>query len=590
MKSETLFNRIAGSGVLLSAGAIIPSYSALRHQLVSQLTQLQRLLQEERCPPQESSTLCHLLGGYLDIYLQKYRLQQGILVADTPLATSLQETDTLQVPTALAAQLEMLVECANPMLFDYSYTLINLLSLPDINQNAEIALLLARYQQRKLASMTLSAAPHRQDQRALAENKPVCLIVGPCAGNWFSQYDTTRNKQGILWLIAPDPQQFIQRYRILTEQYPTQPLCCLIPLLGDMYQNNDLLAAEFQRWTQIVSSVSGIAALPCELVVYSPLSQQRQRHDPDAAFWVKTPAKSSDTCSVTTQLDALYQCLQDDDSRGELYAVQRRLSAAILLEWLRTSPLLQALQTLFTKTPLTLSGIMLADYGHGFTRHGAWSAWLSEHYLLCPSLADCLTPPPLPELTFRSAPARSQPLPVTPPAVMDSRRRHRQAVLIPLVVIGGIYSGIALMAPSSPPSEISPSRSAISPGRYLTRDDFAAWFAPGSSVLLAERYQTLAAVIPKLQQYARYPVLIVGYSDNTGNKDSNRLLSLQRAQVVRDWLVSNAQLPESHFILDGAGVSRPLISDGSPAALAGNRRIEIISLSPQTFQVNKSYD
>lgn len=84
VKSETLFNRIAGSGVLLSAGAIIPSYSAFRHQLVSQLTQLQRLLQEERCPPQESSTLCHLLGGYLDIYLQKYRLQQGILVADPP--------------------------------------------------------------------------------------------------------------------------------------------------------------------------------------------------------------------------------------------------------------------------------------------------------------------------------------------------------------------------------------------------------------------------------------------------------------------------------------------------------------------------
>lgn len=55
-------------------------------------------------------------------------------------------------------------------------------------------------------------------------------------------------------------------------------------------------------------------------------------------------------------------------------------------------PLYTALQSLFTDTPLMLSGVMLADYGQGFTRHGAWSTWLSEHYHLCPALANTLTP------------------------------------------------------------------------------------------------------------------------------------------------------------------------------------------------------
>jgi len=594
VKSETLFNQMAGTGILLSCGAIVPSYSTLRQQLVIQLNQLQSLLVTESHPRTESGVLCHLLGQYLDRYLRKAWQPQGSLAADAPLTTQLQAIDAEQIPRGLAVQLQMLADCRDQTLFAFGYTLISLLSLTDIRQDADIGRLLADYQQRRV-TLSLTTLPfadghnHRHPPTA-TENRSVCLIAGPCAGNWFSQYETTRSKQGVLWMTAPDPHQFIQRYRELTEQHLPEPLYCVIPLLGDMYSHNDLLAAECQRWAQILAAVSGLAPLRCQLVIYSPLSQQRQRHDPDAAFWVKSAGQTPDNHSLAQQLHGLSQHLLADECGGDLYAVQRRLSATILLEWLHSSPLYTALQSLFTDTPLMLSGVMLADYGQGFTRHGAWSTWLSEHYHLCPALANTLTPPPLPELPV-SSPAANVPDPqVVPPTSADYRRHHRLAVLLPLLIIGGIYAGITVFKPLAPPPPFSPRMLASSPGRYLTRHDFAPWFAPGSSTLLPERYQTLAALIPTLQQSARYPVLIVGYADNTGNSDSNRRLSLRRAQGVRDWLVSNSGLPESHFILDSAGESRPLVSDNSTAGQASNRRIEIISLFPQTFKVNKDYD
>lgn len=588
MKSETLFNRIIGSGVLLSSGAIIPSYSALRQQLLRQLNQLLRLLQEEQCPRQESYTLCHLLGTYLDIYLHRDRQQQGGLATETPLISGLQESGTLSVPTTVAAQLELLADCADHRLFDYGYTLINLLSLPDLPQDADIRLLLARYQQRKCSPSPLSAADRQIHLPAVAENNRVSLIAGPCTSNWFNQYDTTRDQQGVVWLIAADPQQFVRHCQVLAKQHPAEPLCCVIPLLGDIYQTNALLAAEFQRWAEILASVSGLPALSCQLVIYSPLSQQRQRHDPDAAFWVSRHEDLHRNHHLNGLIQRLSQHLKVSES--DAYAVQRRLAATILLEWLSAPPINAAVQSLFTGTPLSLSGVMLADYGHGFTRHGAWSAWLSEHYLLCPSLADSPTPPPLPQLPHRVV-ATVRHIPQTlPPAATDYRRRHRLAVWLPLLVIAGIYGSIALLPSPRPLSESTPRLSPSSPGHSLTRDDFAPWFAPGSSMVLAERYQTLAALVPELQKHARYPVLIVGYSDNTGNSDSNRQLSLQRALGIRDWLVTNTGLPESQFIVDGAGESRPLVTDNSTAGQASNRRIEIISLFPQTFKVNKDYD
>ncbi|SQK72814.1 OmpA family protein [Tatumella ptyseos] len=121
-------------------------------------------------------------------------------------------------------------------------------------------------------------------------------------------------------------------------------------------------------------------------------------------------------------------------------------------------------------------------------------------------------------------------------------------------------------------------------------DDGTGWFDPGSSTITGTRYQTLAALLPALRRTSQYPVLIVGYTDNTGTAAGNRYLSLRRAESVRDWLVANSEFPSSHFIVDGAGETRPITTNDSQQGRAGNRRIEIIPLYPHLFQVNKDYD
>ena len=61
---------------------------------------------------------------------------------------------------------------------------------------------------------------------------------------------------------------------------------------------------------------------------------------------------------------------------------------------------------------------------------------------------------------------------------------------------------------------------------------------------------------------------------------SSDLLSLKRAEAVRDWMRDTGDVPESCFAVQGYGASRPVASNETPEGRAQNRRVEI-SLVPQ---------
>ena len=67
---------------------------------------------------------------------------------------------------------------------------------------------------------------------------------------------------------------------------------------------------------------------------------------------------------------------------------------------------------------------------------------------------------------------------------------------------------------------------------------------------------------------------IVGHTDDVGDEDYNMKLSEQRAQSVRDHLVSNGVDP-SKIVTTAMGESSPIASNSTPEGRAQNRRVQI---------------
>jgi outer membrane protein OmpA-like peptidoglycan-associated protein len=69
-------------------------------------------------------------------------------------------------------------------------------------------------------------------------------------------------------------------------------------------------------------------------------------------------------------------------------------------------------------------------------------------------------------------------------------------------------------------------------------------------------------------------VIVIGYTDNVGEPDRNSTLSLQRAEAVRDHLISLGADPQK-FEVSGAGEATPIADNSTEEGRAKNRRVEV---------------
>jgi outer membrane protein OmpA-like peptidoglycan-associated protein len=99
-------------------------------------------------------------------------------------------------------------------------------------------------------------------------------------------------------------------------------------------------------------------------------------------------------------------------------------------------------------------------------------------------------------------------------------------------------------------------------------------FKTGSAALSAEADAALSRIAYNLNQNPKTYATIVGYTDNTGTAQVNDALSLQRAQAVMDYLVSQG-VASSRLTAKGDGSNNPVASNDTAAGRAQNRRVEI---------------
>lgn len=99
-------------------------------------------------------------------------------------------------------------------------------------------------------------------------------------------------------------------------------------------------------------------------------------------------------------------------------------------------------------------------------------------------------------------------------------------------------------------------------------------FSSGSAVLNNGFYAPLNSIAYIMNKYPETKIQVAGYTDNTGNPNSNLNLSLQRAQSVANYLANQGVSP-SRITSVGYGDKNPIASNTTPAGRALNRRVEI---------------
>lgn len=98
-------------------------------------------------------------------------------------------------------------------------------------------------------------------------------------------------------------------------------------------------------------------------------------------------------------------------------------------------------------------------------------------------------------------------------------------------------------------------------------------FASGNATILSKSTSILDRVYESLVANPDVNVQILGHTDSVGGEDSNRTLSLKRAQAVKDWLTEKG-INSSRIKVIGKGEAEPIASNDTSDGRAKNRRIE----------------
>jgi outer membrane protein OmpA-like peptidoglycan-associated protein len=97
-------------------------------------------------------------------------------------------------------------------------------------------------------------------------------------------------------------------------------------------------------------------------------------------------------------------------------------------------------------------------------------------------------------------------------------------------------------------------------------------FATGTSRLTPKSYEALAAVVTTMQADTTTTLYVHGYADATGTAAINKRISLQRALVVKHYMVAKG-MPTSRIVAIGHGSNSPIATNKTARGRAMNRRV-----------------
>jgi outer membrane protein OmpA-like peptidoglycan-associated protein len=113
-------------------------------------------------------------------------------------------------------------------------------------------------------------------------------------------------------------------------------------------------------------------------------------------------------------------------------------------------------------------------------------------------------------------------------------------------------------------------------GDYDITLEKAVYFEVGSAVISEEGARDLAEIAARAKEVQGYMIGVEGYADATGGASINQKLSLERSQVVVNWLAQNGGVPFFRMLAPGAmSTAKPAASNETAAGRAQNRRVVV---------------
>ncbi len=113
--------------------------------------------------------------------------------------------------------------------------------------------------------------------------------------------------------------------------------------------------------------------------------------------------------------------------------------------------------------------------------------------------------------------------------------------------------------------------------RVVAKRDWTIEFDTNKASIRPESVNALNDILNQLV-ITNLIIEIRGHTDNIGSEGSNVVLSRQRANAVKEFLMANApsSFPGERVVTKGFGYTVPLADNGTPEGRAKNRRVEII--------------
>ncbi|MEI6184185.1 MAG: OmpA family protein [Bacteroidota bacterium] len=99
-------------------------------------------------------------------------------------------------------------------------------------------------------------------------------------------------------------------------------------------------------------------------------------------------------------------------------------------------------------------------------------------------------------------------------------------------------------------------------------------FDNASAVLKAASYKELEQLVEYMQHKPEINIAINGHTDNVGKEQANKLLSQQRADAVKYFLISKG-IAENRITTQGFGATQPIADNSTEEGRQKNRRTEL---------------
>ncbi|MDX2194918.1 MAG: OmpA family protein [Cytophagales bacterium] len=106
-------------------------------------------------------------------------------------------------------------------------------------------------------------------------------------------------------------------------------------------------------------------------------------------------------------------------------------------------------------------------------------------------------------------------------------------------------------------------------------------FEHGSWDITPEMYKSLDLVLKFLLDNPDYKLNIAGHTNSDGNHSDNMILSQNRANAIKDYIILKGKIDEMRIQAIGYGDTKPLRADVTPEDKRINRRVEFEVIKPE---------